>query len=626
MNSKKKYIFVADQWQLCKTINPKYEFVNVFKGANEKPDFSCEDIYEELKRRSYLLTKFYEKTLPELIKSHKKVLKYECNYSFICIRQILVTLSSLFLDRSIRLIFLLQNYKNCDFAIGELDAVNSYSRLDKMRNDTSKSFNLNQDLINFLMTSYGVKDKVKLNLKKSVNFNKGNAKNLLHFPQYESYIDRVNVRIKNRLSYEIKNKSNKFKSFLSAGFSGDDYHLGLNGFYGPFGLFSNLRNEYKLKNSTVDKSLRYLFYNEVKNIFYPHLNKILSKIINYDLNKNISKNFASSFAKWFSNSFPSIFLEGFVQNIEFTNFFLQKYNHKYLIGTDLLNDEHIFLGMVIKEKKGGIIGVQHGGYYGYIDTPHLSETEYSFYDKFLTWGWKEFDNKLPNTIPVISSSIRLSKKTIFFRHKSQMFYIDKEIKILFMSTNVHRFTHLSTCGMARSDFAYYIFNFRYKLLKKLIETKFFIAHKPYDLENFNISNQFLKLRKLKKTKNYKLIFNNEKGLSPDLLKGYNIVLWDHLGTGPIDCFINKIPTMIVWKRIFSKETKFAKPFITDLEKHGILHKSPESLCNELKKYQLNPKNWFENKNREKAINNFCKKYARTDKNWKESFKNILKNI
>ena len=151
MNFKKKYVFVADQLQLFENKSPEYELINVFKGPNEKPYFSCEDIYKELKGRSYLLTKFYEKTVPELIKSHKKVLKYEYNYSFICIRQVLVTLSSLFLDRSIRLIFLLQNYKNCDFAIGELDAMNSYSRLDKMRNDTSRSFNLNQDLINFLI-------------------------------------------------------------------------------------------------------------------------------------------------------------------------------------------------------------------------------------------------------------------------------------------------------------------------------------------------------------------------------------------------------------------------------------------------------------------------------------------
>ena len=84
--------------------------------------------------------------------------------------------------------------------------------------------------------------------------------------------------------------------------------------------------------------------------------------------------------------------------------------------------------------------------------------------------------------------------------------------------------------------------------------------------------------------------------------------------------------MILWKRIFSKESKFAESYIKELEKCGIVHKNVNSLILELKKYKKNPKKWFETKKRVMAIKTFCYNYARIDKNWQKIWKERLCQI
>ena len=103
-------------------------------------------------------------------------------------------------------------------------------------------------------------------------------------------------------------------------------------------------------------------------------------------------------------------------------------------------------------------------------------------------------------------------------------------------------------------------------------------------------------------------------------------MWDQIGTGTLDCLVAKIPTIILWKRIYSNESKAAKKLILDLEKFGVLHNNHSTFVNEIKKYQNNPKIWMENENRIKAISNFCAKYASTSENWKNMWKKNLESI
>ena len=60
--------------------------------------------------------------------------------------------------------------------------------------------------------------------------------------------------------------------------------------------------------------------------------------------------------------------------------------------------------------KKQIIGVQHGGHYGYVETMSLfNEQEYFACKNFITWGWKHFEKGLSRTNPIILPSPRLSE-------------------------------------------------------------------------------------------------------------------------------------------------------------------------------------------------------------------------
>ena len=107
----------------------------------------------------------------------------------------------------------------------------------------------------------------------------------------------------------------------------------------------------------------------------------------------------------------------------------------------MIRDEDLFLGMALKSKGGKIVGIQHGGYYGYVESlANICETEYAFYDFFLTWGWKEFDNGMPFSKAISLPSIRLSEKPINFKNKIKMFEVNERLKILFMSSHIWRFS------------------------------------------------------------------------------------------------------------------------------------------------------------------------------------------
>lgn len=628
MTKPNNYIFVADNWQLIKKTKKNLKLLSVFSNLQSNSEVPFEDIYLKLRKRDKILSRFYDDVFLEVTKIHQRLLNNFFPTIDICIRQILVSLISVYIDRAVRLIELLKYHENKKFLIGEINFNSINKRNDSIRTASSNSWEFNQSLINYLLKSCGIKKSLNINSNDYFRDNHDkHQKKLMFYPQVESFFDKILIRIKNNISFKLRKPSKKNQHFLSLGFSGDDYFLGLGGFYNRNGYFSRLGNEFKIKDFNINKNLREKFKYEIDKLFDTYLETILSKFTGCSRKSYFIQRLSKCFSAWFAYNFPSNFLEGFSENLLMTQQYLKHYNHKKLIGTSLVTDESIFLGMVLKNHRGQIIGVQHGGYYGYIESMTLMcETEYDFYDKIFTWGWQDFDKNLPSAMPIISPSIRLSEKPILLNNINQMLHIRKRLKILFMPGHILRFPHIANCGAPRPDFASYILEFRHNLIKRLIKENFFVGHKPYNFKNFDYNNYFKDFKIFNESKNYNLLLSNQKGLSPKLIKNFNIVVWDQIGSGALDCFVSGIPTMIIWKRIFSRESKFATSYINELEKYGVVHKELKSFLFELKKFEKDPKKWFENKNRQCAIKKFCSKFARTDVKWNSVFKNKLDDL
>ena len=100
-------VIVADTWQLKKFFK-KINFISLFEEPQITPKISNLNLYNNFRNRDEILSEFYDGVLPNLVKSHFRVLNHYQSYSHLSIRQVLVTLSSVYIDRSLKLISILQ--------------------------------------------------------------------------------------------------------------------------------------------------------------------------------------------------------------------------------------------------------------------------------------------------------------------------------------------------------------------------------------------------------------------------------------------------------------------------------------------------------------------------------------
>ena len=82
----------------------------------------------------------------------------------------------------------------------------------------------------------------------------------------------------------------------------------------------------------------------------------------------------------------------------------------------------------------------------------------------------------------------------------------------------------------------------------------------------------------------------------------------------LECFVSNIPTIVYWKRIYSKESKFAIHEIKKLEECGILHKSLKTLFRSSKSKSRHYR-WMEQPFR-KSDKNFSDKFCIINPKWK----------
>ena len=124
-----------------------------------------------------------------------------------------------------------------------------------------------------------------------------------------------------------------------------------------------------------------------------------------------------------------------------------------------------------------------------------------------------------------------------------------------------------------------------------------------------------------KYKHFKLIDNFDKGLSPNLVSNYDFILFDHPGTGFLECLAYKIPTIIIWDKSFSKENQSSKNEFKKLKSLKILYEKLDQLKPILKNYTH-----FLRKINNPKVNDFKSKYINIDVQWRKKWLNFLNNL
>jgi putative transferase (TIGR04331 family) len=93
---------------------------------------------------------------------------------------------------------------------------------------------------------------------------------------------------------------------------------------------------------------------------------------------------------------------------------------------------------------------------------------------------------------------------------------------------------------------------------------------------------------------------------------YQLHVCNYLGTSWLETIAANLPTICFYNPEIYKFGDSARPYISNLEKVGILHQSPQSAADKVMEVSENPKKWWQSDDLQSTVSNFRQKYARLE--------------
>jgi hypothetical protein len=558
------------------------------------------------------LKKFYPVIIHKFLKIYKENFKKD-NLELI-LRRCLVPMTYIFFERCIRSI-------NCKKKIKSLEGMYRFGvfyKTDDFDNATMSSINfnyfLNQNFL-YLLKHKKIKIIKKIKIKNDfINFDTEKRKNYLS--NYHNYFGKII----NLLLRKIENIVNFFfyeRKILSLGLANAETALIKKAFY----IFNLSRfSEIKYEKNDYNKYLRTKLFSNLGN-FYNNFKEVLK---NYKLSKNQLNSLYKYYILFLEDNFPKFFLEDFEKNYFKCYNFLNKFKKKIIISSDIDNSSSTLIFLVARNLNFKNIKIQHGGHYGYVNDSYVNEIETINCDEFLTYGWKRNqNNNLNNKVKfLLMPSLWLSDKKKYFKNLDLK--IEKKFDFIYFPQFIKPFTN-NVQGSS---------NFRRDVLNDYINRLLQICKNcsknniKMGLKLFNKKSKFF-LKKTIKIINYKYQISSkflsfyDKGISKYVLNQTNLIVFDQVGTGAMECFSYGVPVMIIHNNDYNKPNKLGEKYFRKLEESGILHKNARSFFKEYHDFKKSPETWMSEKKRKVSIKLFCKKFSLTDKNWSIRFRNYL---
>ena len=237
---------------------------------------------------------------------------------------------------------------------------------------------------------------------------------------------------------------------------------------------------------------------------------------------------------------------------------------------------------------------QHGVNYGMTLYSYSQIFEKRLSDFYLTWGWKEENNK--SVIPFFSNKIFKKRKKICNKNKKILIVNSKSFKYL---PENHTAIYYGYQSKKYNEEV----NSLFKLIPKKLRKNFYVKNYPNEtLDNpYNLDfskNKFKGLNFLDSKKNILTLFKN-----------YKYIIHTYLGTTFLECLSSNTPSLLlidIDKSLFNSKTKI---MLKKLENSKIIHKNRDQLM----KFILNPKfndnYWWNDKKLQKNLKYFCKEFV-----------------
>ena len=413
-----------------------------------------------------------------------------------------------------------------------------------------------------------------------------------------------------------------FGRFPVLNFANAERYFDLRGFH--FKHFKRIDNKWQLNQTNFNESQRKSFFN----IDLVKTKSVLKFLKEVSFSPKQTDLISELLIKFIANSFPLQFIENLNNNYAKSEKLLIPFSSKHLIASSFSDTRSILIIAAAKAMKFNIVGVQHGGHYGYYkDSSPTLENEWPYLDQFLTWGWK----KLPSHLALksmdtsILPSPWLSERREFF--KDIKVGGDKLFDVIWMPQmmKLHSSSPRGSSSIRLDviqEFSEDMINFA--SLASIEKIKIYC--KPYNyVTTFLMKKTYQQLSDIGGS-NFQYANNFDKGLSHELINKGHLFFWDQPGTGFLECLACGIPTMVLWTRLFCEEVDWCRKDFRELKKVGVIHRTPENLIKELKIFLKDPALWMNNPYRKVIVNKFTNKYALTNDKWSLVWRDYLRKL
>lgn len=341
----------------------------------------------------------------------------------------------------------------------------------------------------------------------------------------------------------------------------------------------------------------------------------LNNTRNYSLRKGLSEleasdDFATLVLRSLEINMPFSFIENFMPSLEYSINVMKNKNYPalYVMGYTPSNVKTLAWIANGIEKGSKLLGVQHGGAYGEFLYDSREHYERSISDYYVTWGWKSEDDDIPMPAPLLIDLPRQKNRK-------------NEDYILWIGTACSRYPEMLWNQLYYPTQNYYHrrqIRF-YNSLSENIKNKILLRLKPGHEEGMDI---WLK----EKLPGLKLDDYSEKYI--DCAVKAQIIVCDHLGgTTFLEALAMNKP-IIAFSQVSNILIRDnARPYYELLKKYEIIHETPESAGKLLNKIYGNIDEFWNDNERQQAIQQYKRTFARTSntpvKDWNVFIKSIL---
>jgi putative transferase (TIGR04331 family) len=111
-----------------------------------------------------------------------------------------------------------------------------------------------------------------------------------------------------------------------------------------------------------------------------------------------------------------------------------------------------------------------------------------------------------------------------------------------------------------------------------------------------------------------------------LIRECRIYVSTYNATTYLESFTMNVPTVIFWNTEHWEIRESAKPYLDELEKAGIFHKTPEGAARHVATVWNDVQAWWESSDVQQVRQKFCERYARMPDNLPRRVENALRDV